>query len=88
MQVKLSLPAPNQRGLRKIMLDHEQFASRITQMTQDLNTISSVIGALSYCKSQMKTGKIAAYHDEIPDANPVAEERRDVCAIRPVPLEW
>ena len=32
------------------MLDHEQFASRITPMTQDRNTISSVIGALLYCE--------------------------------------
>jgi len=70
------------------MLDHEQFASRMTPMTQDLNTISSVIGALSYRESRMKTGKIAAYHDEIPDANPVAEDRPDIRSIRPVSLEW
>jgi len=70
------------------MLDHEQFASRMTPMTQDRNTISSVIGALSYCELRMNTGKIAAYHDEIADANPVAEDRPNVCSIRPVVLEW
>ena len=52
-------PAPNQRGLRKTMLDHEQFARRITPMTQDRNTTSSVIGALSYCELRMSIGKIA-----------------------------
>lgn len=70
------------------MLDHEQFASRMTPMTQDRNTISSVIGALSHCKSRMNTRKIAAYHDEIPDANPVAKDRPNICPIRPVSLEW
>jgi len=70
------------------MLDHEQFASRMVPMMQDRNTISSVIGALSSRESRMNTGKIAAYHDEIPNANPVAENGRKSCAIGPIPLEW
>lgn len=49
---------PNQRGLRKIMLDHEQFANRMTPMTQDLNTISSVIGATTKFLMPIQSPKI------------------------------